>query len=113
VISVTRISKDEVMLKLSEKVTPEQVDRVFRDILNGAFQRVVVDCSGLMHFGHRILGKLYMFNMDLRISRRKLILSGCSEEMRSLLHLTKIDERIEIARQPPQHPKEAKEQPNP
>ena len=104
-ISVNKISNSEVVLELSENVSPEQAEKVFKDILNSTFQKVIVDCSELIHLGQKILGKLYMFNMDLQIGRRKLILTGCSDEIRNLLHLTKIDERIEITKEPFQSPR--------
>ena len=98
-ISVNKISKNEVLLKCSGNVSPEQADKVFTDILNSTFIKVIVDCSGMIHLGHQVLVKLYRFNMDLQFSRRKLVLKGCSDEFRNLLHLTKIDERIEIMKE--------------
>jgi len=100
VISVNKISKNEVVLELSDNVSPEQAEEVFKDILNSTFQKVIVDCSRLIHLGHKILGKLYMFNMDLQFSKRKLVLTGCSDRICDLLHLTRIDEDIEIAKEP-------------
>ena len=104
-ISINKISKNEVVLEFSENVSPDQMEKVFKDILRSSYQKVIVDCSGLTHLGHKVLGKLYMFNMDLQISRRKLILIGCSDKIRNLLHLTKIDERIEIAKESFQGPR--------
>ena len=105
VISVNKISKNEVLLECSENVSPEQAEKVFKDILNSTFQKVIVDCSGMIHLGHQVLGKLYRFNMELQFSRRKLVLTGCSEKIRNLLHLTKIDERIEIMKESFQSPR--------
>lgn len=99
-ISVKKISKNEVVLEFAKNVSPEQAEKVFKNILNSSFQKITVDCFRLLHLGHQLLGKLYMFNMDLRIGRRELILIGCSDEICRLLHITKIDERIKIAKEP-------------
>ena len=104
-ISVHEISRTEVLLKFPENVSPEQTEKVFKDILNAPFHKVTVDCSELLHLDHKVLGKLYMFNMDLQFSKRKMVLIGCSEKIRNLLHLTKIDERIEIAKETFQSPR--------
>ena len=93
-ISINKISSNEVVLVFSENVSPEQAEEVFKDMLRSTSQKVIIDCSGLIHLGHQLLGKLYMFNMDLQISRRKLILSGCN-----LLHLTRVDQDIEIVKE--------------
>jgi anti-anti-sigma regulatory factor len=103
-ISVNKISRNEVVLELSQTVSPERAEKVFDQILHSTFQTVTVDCSRLIHLGHRLLGKLYMFNMDLRVGKRKLILKGCSAEICSLLRITKLDERVEIAEEQPQKP---------
>jgi anti-anti-sigma regulatory factor len=99
-ISVSKISDNEVVLEFSKNVSPEQAETVFNDILRSTYQKIIVDFSGLIHLGHRLLGKLYMFNMDLQISRRKLILTGCSDKIRSLLHLTRVDQDIDIENGP-------------
>jgi anti-anti-sigma regulatory factor len=98
-ISINKISSNEVVLVFSENVSPEQAEEVFKDMLRSTSQKVIIDCSGLIHLGHQLLGKLYMFNMDLQISRRKLILSGCSDKIRNLLHLTRVDQDIEIVKE--------------
>jgi anti-anti-sigma regulatory factor len=100
VISVKKISKNEVVLEFSKNVSPEQAEKVFKNILNSEYQKVTVDCSSLIHLGYKVLGKISMFNLDLQTSKRKLTLTGCSERIRNLLHLTKIDERIEITKEP-------------
>jgi len=100
VISVNKISKNEVVLEFSENVSPVEAEKVFKNILNSTFQKITVDCSRLVHLGYQLLGKLYMFNMDLRIGRRELILTGCSDAISSLLHITKIDEHIAVAKKP-------------
>ncbi len=95
-ISVDAISNDEALVTLSKNVSPEQAEEAFKEVLRAPHHKVTIDCSDLNHMGHEILGKLYMLNMDLQINRRSLVLAGCSEKIRNLLHLTKIDERIEI-----------------
>ena len=99
-IIVNKISDNEVVLEFSENVSAEQAEEVFRNMLRSTFQKIVVDCSGLIHLGHQLLGRLYMFNMDLEVSRRKLILTGCSDKIRNLLHLTRVDQDIEIVKEP-------------
>lgn len=95
-ISVDAISNDEALVTLSKNVSPEQAEEAFKEVLRAPHHKVTIDCSDLNHMGHEILGKLYMLNMDLQINRRSLVLAGCSEKIRNLLHLTKIDERIKI-----------------
>lgn len=95
-ISFNEISKNEVLVTLRKNVSPEQAEKAFKEVLRAPYHKVAVDCSDLNHLGHEILGKLYMLNMDLQINRRSLVLTGCSEKIRSLLHLTKIDEHIKI-----------------
>jgi anti-anti-sigma regulatory factor len=107
-ISVNKISDSEVVLEFSENVSPEQAENVFRDMLRSTFQKVIVDCSGLIHLGHMLLGKLYMFNLDIQISKKKLILTGCSDKIRNLLHLTRVDQDIEILREPYQRPRDSR-----
>jgi anti-anti-sigma regulatory factor len=99
-ISVHEISKDEVLVTLRQNVSPEQAAKAFREVMRAPHQKVTIDCAELAHMDHKILGKLYMLNMDLQISKRSMVLAGCSEKIRSLLHLTKIDERIEITEEP-------------
>ena len=99
-ISVNRISDNEVVVEFSENVSPEEAENVFRDILRSTFQKIIVDCSRLIHLGHLLLGKLYMFNLDLQISKKKLILTGCSDKIRDLLHSTRVDQDIEIVKEP-------------
>ena len=105
-ISVNKISDKEVVLEFSENISAEQAEEVFRDMRRSTFQKVIVDCSGLIHLGHILLGKLYMFNIDLQISKRKLIISGCSDKVHDLLHLTRVDQDIEILKEPYQRPRE-------
>ena len=92
-------------MEFSENVSPEQAEIVFKDILNSTFKNVIVDCSRLIHLGHKVLGKLYMFSMDLQFGKRKMILTGCPDNIHNLLHLTRIDEDIEIAKEPFQGPR--------
>lgn len=99
-VVVKEISKSEVLLKFSNSVSPDQAEIVFKDMLRSGYQKITVDCSDLIHIGHQLLGKLYMFHMDLQINKRQLVLTDCSEEIRSLLHLTKIDETLQIVRKP-------------
>lgn len=106
-ISINKISSNEVVLKFSENVSAEQAEEVFRNMLRSTFQNIVVDCSGLIHLGHQLLGRLYMFNLDLQISRRKLILTGCSDKIRNLLHLTRVDQDIEILKDPYHGPRDS------
>ena len=96
-ISVHEISKDEVLVTLTQNVSPEQAEKTFKEVMRTPHHKVTIDCAELTHMDHKILGKLYMLNLDLQISRRSLVLAGCSAKIRSLLHLTKIDERIELA----------------
>ena len=107
-ISVKKISDDEVVLEFSKNVSPEQAENVFRDMLRSTSKKVIVDFSGLMHLGHQLLGKLYMFNMDLQISKRKLVLTGCSDTIRALLKLTRVDQDIEIMKEPHQKYRDAR-----
>jgi len=95
-ISVNKTSKHEAVLRLNESDSLDKVAALFQDVVSSAYKTIIVDCSGLAHVGHQLLGKLYMLSVDLRIRGKKLLLTGCSQEIRSILHLTKIDERIEV-----------------
>ena len=109
-IDVNKISDYEVLVELSENVSPEEVEKEFNEILNESFHTVIVDCSRLIHLGHKVLGKLYMFNIDLSISRRKFVLTGCPDNIRNLLHLLTIDEGMNIVKDPFKRLSDSKEQ---
>lgn len=86
-----------MLVTLPQDISPEQVEKTFNELIRSSYKKVTIDCAELTHMDHKILGKLYMLNMDLQISRRSLVLAGCSEKIRGLLHLTRIDKRIELA----------------
>ena len=77
-ISIDEISKDEVLVTLRKNVSPEQAEKAFKEVLRARHHKVTVDCSDLNHMDHKILGKLYMLNMDLQINSRSMVLAGCS-----------------------------------
>ena len=64
-ITVNEISKKEVVLKFRDNVSPDEAEKVFQDMLRTGYPKIIVDCSEMIHIGHRLLGKLYMFHMDL------------------------------------------------
>jgi anti-anti-sigma regulatory factor len=103
-INITKISGTEVLIELSSSVSPQQAEEVFQDMLRSTYHKIIVDCSGLIHLGHQLLGRIYMFNMDLDINKRKLILTGCSEKIHNLLHITRIDQDIEVDKEPYHRP---------
>lgn len=99
-IKVDKISDNEVVMKFSKNVSAEEVEDAFREVRGSTCRKVIVDFSELIHLGHQLLGKLYMFNLDLQISKKKLILAGCSNKIRDLLILTRVDQDIEILKEP-------------
>jgi len=65
-ISFHEISKDEVLVTLNQNISPEQAEKIFKEVMRTPYQKVTVDCAELTHMDHKILGKLYMLNMDLQ-----------------------------------------------
>ena len=99
-ISIHAISKHDVLVMLSDNDSPQEAAALFQQIVQSAYKTITVDCSALQHLRHDLLAKVFRFFVDLRIEGKKLVLRGCSQEIRSVLYLIKLDQCIEAAAEP-------------
>ena len=96
------LSTVEILIKFSNNITPEEIQKFANKIVPSSYKTVIIDMSEMSHLSHAILGKLYMLKLDLSVRSKRLVFQGCSERLLNMLKLLKFDKTIEILKLSPQ-----------
>jgi anti-anti-sigma regulatory factor len=104
------LSATEILIKLSNKVTPEEIQQFSNKIIPSPYKTVIIDLSEVYHLNYAVLGKLHMLKLDLTVRSKRLAFQNCSDRLYNMLKLLKFDKTIEILRLSPQKQQNDKEQ---
>jgi hypothetical protein len=96
------LSTTELLIKFSNNVTPEEIQRFSNKVVPSPYKTVIKDLSEVYHLNYAVLGKLHMLKLDLSVRYKRLVLQGCSDGLYNMLKLLKFDKTIEILRLSPQ-----------
>lgn len=96
------LSSTEILVKLSQNVTPEEIQQFSNKIAPSPYKTVIVDLSEIYHLSYPNLAKLHMLKLDLTTRSKRLAFQNCSDKLYNMLKLLKFDKTIEILRLSPQ-----------
>jgi hypothetical protein len=112
VITEEPLSATEILAKLSQNVTPAEIQQFSSKIAPSPYKTVIVDLSEVYHLNYANLAKLHMLKLDLTTRYKRLAFQSCSEKLFNMLKLLKFDKTTEILRLSPQQHGKEKDQPN-
>ena len=95
------VSGEEAILAVQGALSGENADdfqRYMQELVDGGYQRVVLDFSQVTTVNSSSLGKMLLFRKKLAEKGKTLMIRGCSEPLYKTLQMIKIDQLIKIER---------------